>query len=124
MSDQNKNSPVVGAGKNERDNNSQDNTGWNQGNRSNLNGKHNNNGWKYRRNKNDISLNFHFEGAKPEIGGALTLCTEKVKKKLPCQVFKEKLTNYVMTKLDGGKDLHIAILHLKDPFEKVEKEKQ
>ena len=28
-----------------------------------------------------------------------------------------------MTKLDGGKDLHIAILHLKDIFEELEKYK-
>ena len=61
-------------------------------------------------------MNLHFEGAKPELGGLLILRTEKVKKKLTYKVFKEKLTNYVMTKRDGGKDPQILILHLKGTF--------
>ena len=68
-------------------------------------------------------MNLHFEGAKPELGGLLILHTEKVKKKLTYKVFKEKLTNYVMTNLYEGKDLHIEILNLKDPFEELDKYK-
>ena len=49
--------------------------------------------------------------------------TERVKRKLPYQVFKDKLTNYVMTNLDGGKDIQILILNLRDPFEEPEKDK-
>ena len=59
----------------------------------------------YHRNANNISLKFHFEEENTELGGVLTLFTEKVKKKLPYQVFKDKLINYVMKNLYEGKDL-------------------
>ena len=65
---------------------------------------------------NSIIPNFYFEGAKPELDGVLTVRTEKVKKKIPYQVFKDKLTNYIMTNLDVGKYIHILIFHLKGPF--------
>ena len=117
MPDQSNNSPVSGSGKNKRGNDSQNNTSQNQGNVSNENGKHNNQGQNYLRNANSISFNFHFEGVKPELGGGLALHTEKVDKKLPYQVFREKLTKYVMTKLDGGKDIQIELFHIKDLFE-------
>ena len=53
----------------------------------------------YHRNANNIILKFHFEEENIELGGVLTLFTEKVKKKLPYQVFKDKLINYVMKNL-------------------------
>ena len=71
---------------NERVNSSQDNTSRNHGNKSNENGKHKNRGKKIIWNANSISPNFRFEGAKPELGGVLTLRTEKVKNKLLYQL--------------------------------------
>ena len=62
----------------------------NQGNTNNENIEHNNRGRNYRQNANSIILNIHFEGTKPELGGVLTLRTEKVKHKFPYQVFKDK----------------------------------
>lgn len=66
------------------------------------------------------TTSFHFEGAKLKLGGVLKLRTDKVKK-LPYKVFKEILTNHVMTNLGGGKDPKIDILYLKDPFEELQK---
>ena len=117
MSNQSNHYSSTGAGKNERENDSQEKNSQNQVNTSNENRKHYNRGRNYHRNANDISPNFHFEGVKPELGGVLTLHTEKVKKKLTYQLFKDKLTNYVMKKMDWGKDLQISILNLKDQFE-------
>ena len=116
MSDQSNNSPAMSAGENERGNDSQDKTSQNKGNTINKNGKHNKRGQTFRWNTNDISSKFYFEVLKPKIGGVSTLHTDEVFK-IPYQVSKDELTNNVMTKLDGGKDLQISILHLKDPFD-------
>ena len=67
-------------------------------------------------------MNLHFDVSKSELGGVFMLQTDTVKNKLPYQTFKEKLTNYVMKNLDGVKNLKFSILHLKNPFELLEKD--
>ena len=54
-----------------------------------------------------------------ELGGVLTLRTEKVKKKIPYWEFKDKLTKLVITNMDGVKYLQTEELHLKDLFKEL-----
>ena len=60
MLDQSNNYTETGAGKNEQESDSQENTSRNQGNTSNENGKHNNRRQIYIWTTNDISSNFYF----------------------------------------------------------------
>ena len=68
-----------------------------------------------RRNVNVDLVNKSFEGETPDIGAVLALKSEKVDKKLTFDSFREKLSDFLMKKLDHAKDVVAIVKTMKDP---------
>ena len=56
-----------------------------------------------------------FEGACPDVGAVIGLRTEKMTKKVPFAIFKEKLADYVIRSIKYGSDIEECIRQLQDP---------
>ena len=58
----------------------------------------------------------NYEGNIPEVGAILALKFEKFDKKVPFQLFVEKVSTYTYSNLKNGGDMLPLFKHLKDPL--------
>ena len=66
----------------------------------------------------------NYEGSIPEIGAILALKFEKFGKKVPFQIFIEKVSTYTYANLKNGGDMLPLFKHLKDPLVSYESKRK
>ena len=67
------------------------------------------------------SLNCNFEGAEPKVGAVLALKIERMTKKEPFDIFKEKLMNYMGREIENSNDLMCILTTGDNPVDEYEK---